>query len=85
MSTLRVIAMRDKHSPQPVAGVQLFRDALPFSLRAADGCIAGTMREPNGAKLTSDAALLVSYVTGLLVCHALSRRVAGGWTTAWSG
>ena len=41
---------------------------------AADGCIAAMMRKPNGARLTSDAALLLSYVIRLLVRHDLDRQ-----------
>jgi hypothetical protein len=37
--------------------------------RSADGCIARMMLKPNGARLTSDAALLHLQGIGLLVCH----------------
>jgi hypothetical protein len=36
------------------------RRVTAVSPRAADGCIARMMRKPNGARLTSDAALLLS-------------------------
>jgi hypothetical protein len=49
------------------------------SPRAADGCIARMMRKPDGARLTSDAALLLSSGVGLLVRHALSNLAAPGW------
>ena len=42
------------------------------SSRAADGYIAEMMRNPTGARLTSDAALLLIGV-GLVVCHRLER------------
>jgi hypothetical protein len=43
------------------------------------------MRKPIGVRLASGAALLLSWDIGLLVCHALSRRAAGDWMTAWPG
>lgn len=38
--------------------------------------MARTMRKPNRARLTSEAALLLSWCIGLLVRHA---RTSGGW------
>jgi hypothetical protein len=48
--------------------------------RAADGCIARMMRKPNGARLTSDAALLLSWVIRLLVRHDSDGRADPPWS-----
>jgi hypothetical protein len=48
----------------------------PVSPRAAGACIAGMIRTPHGATLTSNAALLLSRVIRLLVCHGGSRESA---------
>jgi hypothetical protein len=73
---------RSRRSPAPRERIATHSVVSP---RAADGCIARMMRKATGAMLTSDAALLLSQVVRLLVRHALSRRVAGGRTTAWPG
>src|SRR6516162_3361963 len=44
------------------------------SPRAADDCIAPTMRKSSGARLTSDAALLSPGVVALLVRHGTHRE-----------
>ena len=47
------------------------------SPHAADGCFARMMRKPNGARLTSDAALMHWYGIGPLVRHEQNRHLVG--------
>jgi hypothetical protein len=47
-------------SRPPGSSLRSLRHALGcLAARGASGCIAGMMRKPNGARLTSDAALLL--------------------------
>jgi hypothetical protein len=54
-----VIAMRGSSRPPPRAPHERLATHEAVLPRAADGCIAGMMREPKRARLTSDAALLL--------------------------
>jgi hypothetical protein len=75
-------AARDRHARKGLAAAGCRHTTAPpthsaVSPRAADGCIVWMMRKPNGARLTSDAALLLLLGIGLLVRHEQDRQLVG--------